>query len=156
MRLCFRSIYLPAALTALVLVAQGLVVASARAQVPQPHSPSPSFKSLDANGDGRVSLEEVMAYAKKKSGDLAPFSIKDVDLDGDGRLTPEEFKKAGIKGFEGQGVINVKDLDIHGDGYVSREDLDEYFRRKHREEYARADTDKDGALRQSEFALFRF
>ena len=72
-----------------------------------------------------------------------------MDLDGNGKLTPEELRKAGVTGLEGEGVINVKDLDIHGDGYVSREDLDEYFRRKHREEYARADKDKDGALRPS-------
>jgi len=151
MRLLIRSVFLSAALAATLLAA-----ASAQAQVPPPQSASPSFKSLDRDGNGRVSLDEVMAYAKKRSADVEPFRISDVDLDGDGRLTPEELKKAGMKGFEGQGVINVKDLDIHGDGYVSREDLDEYFRRKHREAYARADADKDGSLKQSEFALFRF
>ena len=116
----------------------------------------PSFKSLDTDRNGRVSLEEVLAYAKKKSATVQPFLIRDVDLDADGQLTPEELKKAGIKGLEGQGVINVRDLDINGDGYVSRDDLDEYFKRKHREEYARVDADKDGLLKRSEFALFRF
>jgi len=129
----------------------------AAAQVP-PLIPAkaPTFQELDADRDGRVSLEEVMAYAKKKSSLVKPFRVADVDLDGDGLLTPEELKKAGITGLEGEGVIRVRDLDITPDGYVSREDLDEYFRRKHREEYNRVDADKDGRLRPSEFALFRF
>lgn len=126
----------------------------ALAQTPPPATPG--FHHVDTDKDGKVSLEEVMAYALKKSNLTRPFSVAEVDADHDGRLTPEELKKAGITGLEKCGVINVKDLDIHGDGYVSREDLDEYFRRKHREEYSRADEDKDGSLRPAEFALFRF
>ncbi len=157
MRLTCRLLILPFVLAALVYAGSALaqVVPPAKSGPPSVKG-GPSFKSLDSNRDGRVSLEEVMAYAKKKGDEVQPFNIRDVDLDGDGMLSPEELKKAGIKGLEGQGVINVKDLDIHGDGYVSREDLDEYFRRKHREEYARADADKDGSLKRSEFALFRF
>ncbi len=129
----------------------------ASAQVVPPAAPGvPAFHHLDTNGDGRVSLEEVMAYAKKKSDAVQPFRIVDADLDGDGKITPEERRKAGITGLEGEGTISVKDLDMNGDGYVSREDLDEYFNRKHREAFARADADKDGSLKASEFVLFRF
>lgn len=134
-----------------------LAAASASAQVAPPATGAgPSFKSLDTNRNGRVSLEEVMAYAKKKSTQVQPFRLADVDLDGDGMLTPEELQKAGVKDLDGQGAISARDLDINGDGYVSREDLDEYFRRKHRAEFARADADKDAWLKESEFALFRF
>lgn len=127
---------------------------AALAQVPPPAKPE--FHHLDTDKDGKVTLEEVMAYALKKSNLTRPFSVDEVDADHDGKLTPEELKKAGITGLEKYGVIDVKELDIHGDGYVSREDLDEYFRRKHREEFRRADEDKNGSLHPSEFALFRF
>lgn len=129
----------------------------AQAQIPPPQKPArPSFKAMDADKSGHLSLDEVLAYATKKSADVKPFRISDVDLDGDGKLTPEEQRKAGIKGLEQFGEVDLKEMDINGDGYISREDLDEYFRRKHREAYARADANQDGALSPSEFALFRF
>ncbi len=119
-------------------------------------SVSPSFKAMDTDKSGHLTLDEVLAYATKKSSDVKPFRISDADLDGDGKLTVEEQRKAGITGLEQFGTVDLKAMDINGDGYISKEDLDEYFRRKHREAYARADADKDGALRPSEFALFRF
>jgi len=141
---------------AVPLAATLLLAVPALAQVAPSKAVSPSFKELDADRNARVSLDEVMAFAKKRSTLVEPFNVAGVDLDKDGKLTQEELNKAGIKGLEHEGVINVRDLDMSADGYVSREDLDEYFRRKHREEYARADADKDGSLKQSEFALFRF
>jgi len=98
----------------------------------------------------------VLAYARKKNVEASTFHVREADLDNDGVLTQEELAKAGVKGFEGHGSINVRELDVRGDGYVRRDDLDEYFARKHREAYARADADKDGAIRPAEFALFRF
>ena len=145
----------------LVLIAALTLVCAlpALAQVVPPAAPAPgqpAFHELDTNKDGRVSLDEVLAYALKKSNVVQPFRIADVDTDGDGKLTQEELRKAGINGLERFGTISAKDLDIRGDGYVSREDIDEYFRRKHRAEHARADANKDGMLHPSEFALFRF
>jgi len=143
---------------ALVLGAALLGAAfSAQAQTP-PTGPNGglTFKAMDTDKNGRLSLEEVLSYAKKKSAGVKPFRISDADLDGDGQLTPEEQRKAGITGLEQFGTVNLKEMDINGDGYISQEDLDEYFRRKHREAFARADADKDKALRPSEFALFRF
>jgi len=117
---------------------------------------APAFHHVDVDQSGHVTLDEVLAYAKKKNAEATAFHLKKVDLDNDGVLTQEELAKAGVKGLEGHGSINVRDLDMSGDGYVSREDLDEYFARRHREAYARADADKDGAVRPAEFALFRF
>lgn len=115
----------------------------------------PAFHHVDADGDGRVTLDEVLAYAKQQR-EAKPFTIKDVDTDGDGLITQEELKRAGIKGLEAFGTISAKDLDRNGDGYVSHEDLENYLNTKHREAYAQADTDKDGSLKASEFVLFRF
>jgi len=148
-----RSALVPLLLATLLLPALPAV-----AQVSPPaKAAAASFKEMDANRDGRVSLDEVMACAKKRSSAVTPFRISDVDTDGDGRLTQEELRKAGIKGLEDQGTIDARELDaVTPDGYVTSQDLDEYFRRKHRQAFAKADADKDGTLRQSEFALFRF
>jgi len=139
----------------------------AQAQTPPPAKPAksspaksspvePSFKAMDTDKSGHLTLDEVLAYATKKGSDVKPFRITDADLDGDGKFTVEEQRKAGITGLEQFGTVDLKAMDINGDGYISKEDLDEYYRRKHREAYARADADRDGALRPSEFALFRF
>jgi len=149
-----RSAIFTPLFAALVLFCLG---APAFAQVPPPAKiGAPAFHELDGDRNGRVSLAEVMAYATKQSAAAQPFRIADVDLDGDGKLTQEEFRKAGITGFETLGTVDARDLDFTGDGYVSRQDLDEYFARKHREAFARADADHDASLSPSEFALFRF
>jgi Ca2+-binding EF-hand superfamily protein len=46
-----------------------------------------SFKNLDTNGDGYLSMEEFIASGED---DLA---FKASDIDGDKRLDPDEFKK---------------------------------------------------------------
>lgn len=146
-----------AALLAAFLLPLALAAAEAQAQPGPPGKAGPpSFQALDTNRDGRLTLDEVLAYAKRKSAEVQPFRIRDADLDGDGRITVEEQRKAGIKGLERFGAVDLKELDVRGDGYVSREALDEYFRRRHREAHARADADHDGALTPGEFALFRF
>ena len=146
-----------------ILLALAVLLVSATGLLAQTTPPAkmsnklaPSFKELDTNGDGRVSLDEIMAYATKKSLDLRGFAIKDVDTDGDGMLTQQELKAAGIKGLEGMGTINLKDLDKNGDGYVSREELEAYIRQRYAREFHRADADGDGMLHPREFAIFRF
>lgn len=129
---------------------------TAKAAKPDKAGAGHSFQTMDADKSGHLTLDEVLSYATKKSSDVQPFRITDADLDNDGVLTVEEQRKAGITGLEKFGDVDLKAMDINGDGYISKEDLDEYFRRKHREAYARADANKDGALRPSEFALFRF
>lgn len=116
----------------------------------------PAFQHLDKDADGRVTLAEVMAYARQQKEQAKPFAINDVDKNGDGLVTQEELRAAGIKGLEAFGTISAKDLDRNGDGYVSHEDLENYLNTKHREAYARADADGDGHVAPSEFVLFRF
>lgn len=162
MRHAYWALVLTLVLTSALALAQLGAGASALAQPSgKPTQPSgkpagPSFQAVDANRDGRLSLAEVLAYAKKAGAEVEPFRISDVDLDGDGRLSAEEQRKAGIKGLEQFGTVDLKAMDIHGDGYVSKDDLDEYFRRQHREAYAKADADGDDALKPSEFVLLHF
>jgi len=61
----------------------------------------------DANGDGEVSLVEVIAYRK------SVFAA--MDANGDGKVTPDEMKAANVKQF--------KRLDANNDGFVTIEEM---------------------------------
>jgi len=73
-----------ASLLGLTGLAMTTALSPGRAQ-DSPASPLPSFKSLDKNGDGRISLNE----AAENDGLFVAF--KELDKGRDGMLTPEEF-----------------------------------------------------------------
>lgn len=133
--------------------------ASAQAQPPAT-SIRPSFTALDANRDGRLSLDEVLAHATKqgvhatKQG--AAFKVSDVDRNGDGVLSPEELRAAGLEALLPYGSIDLKDLDADGDGQVTQREINDYIRRRTEDAFRRADLDGDGRLSPKEFAIFRF
>ena len=62
------------------------------------------FSKLDANGDGKLSEEE----------------IKVIDANGDGKISPEELRAYGIPDSE-----FIK-WDKNGDGYISQEEMKTY------------------------------
>ncbi len=62
------------------------------------------FKKLDANGDGKISPDE----------------LKVMDTNGDGKISADEAKAYGIP----EGHFNK--LDINGDGYLTQEEMKTY------------------------------
>jgi len=84
-------------LCSLLVLAIGFgVVGMARAAGEKPKKkadPEAVFKKLDANSDGKVTMEEFCA--KKKDKEAAEKQFKAKDKDGDGSLTLEEFKAPG-------------------------------------------------------------
>ncbi len=73
------------------LLALGLVTPAVWAQ--QRPDPEKVFAKLDANGDGKLSLEEYIAPAKTEEiKQKRTENFKRLDKDGDGFLTLEEFK----------------------------------------------------------------
>ncbi|MEK0445015.1 MAG: hypothetical protein RLZZ399_336 [Verrucomicrobiota bacterium] len=76
------------AIAALLALSAPLTFAKEKGEKPK-HSPEESFKKLDTNGDGKVSVDEFTA--KAKDAEKAKEKFKTLDADGDGSLTLEEF-----------------------------------------------------------------
>ncbi|KAK4426367.1 hypothetical protein Salat_1405300 [Sesamum alatum] len=99
------------------------------------------FDKFDANGDGRISLEEYKQALKVLGGggataSEAAKSFRAADADGDGFIDLEEFSKVysysssdggGAKSGDIQAAFRVFDSD--GDGKISAEELMEVLRR---------------------------
>lgn len=56
---------------------------------PPPHPPAPIYKSLDSDGDGTISAEEIAAAAE---------SLRALDIDGDGTVSRDELHPAPPEG----------------------------------------------------------
>jgi ABC-type sugar transport system substrate-binding protein len=78
----------------------GLACAFAAAQAIAA-SPTPGFKTYDANGDGMITLEEFVALGGKEQAFL------DGDVNQDNSLSSDEFAKA-IPGTESQAKPQAK------------------------------------------------
>ena len=62
------------------------------------------FSKLDANGDGKLSSDE----------------LKAIDTNGDGKISAEEAKAYGLP----EGHFNK--LDVNGDGYITQDEMKTY------------------------------
>mmetsp|Transcript_9457 Transcript_9457/g.21753 ORF Transcript_9457/g.21753 Transcript_9457/m.21753 type:complete len:333 (+) Transcript_9457:106-1104(+) len=93
-------------------------------------------KKMDANGDGKVSMAELLAFSDSTRRQILEREVQavlaEMDLDGDGKLSVQEL---------------VKDLDSWG-GEDVREDEHEAAAMKELEiaKFGAADTSKDGLL----------
>lgn len=106
----------------------------------------PDFATLDTNGDGALTMEELAAAG------AARFAT--ADTDGDGLLSAAELTAQATERAEGRAAEAVarmlEHLDENGDGNISQDELPDRGDRAERM-FERADANDDGTVTQEEF-----
>ncbi|WP_306153084.1 EF-hand domain-containing protein [Roseovarius sp. MMSF_3281] len=104
----------------------------------------PSFEEVDANGDGKVSRDEMQARAAAR--------FNDADSDGDGAISRDEMIARAMARVEKRVDRMMSRLDADDDGMVTEAEMQQ-MRDKHMGRmFKRMDKDGDGALSKEEFA----
>lgn len=144
-------------LLAAVLSLAALPVLAQDAPPPPPGGPLPDFATLDTDGDGRITREEVAAARRA--------AIQGLDANGDGLLTAEEitaFRMARDEARIREEVARLMaERDLNGDGRLGADELiaGPGFRapgllglppRMVERIFTRADADGDGAVTRAE------
>lgn len=84
----------------------------------------------DADGDGRVSRAEFVAFFRLRDGELRA-AFDDMDLDGDGRVSSAELRQAlvalDVRASDRQLRLLMTHLDRNGDGHISYGEFRGFF-----------------------------
>lgn len=103
----------------------------------------PDFATLDQNGDGSLSREELA------NAGAARFAA--VDTDGDGALSAEELAAAGSERMAKRAERMIERLDSNDDGMLQQAELEEAREGRGDRMFDRIDRDDDGAISAEEF-----
>jgi len=132
---------------ALLLALAGGVGRPALAQSAQPSAVDSEMKTMDTNGDGKLSAAEHAAGARRM--------FETMDANKDGRVTTAEMDAAhervtGRKAVAGDmtSAEKIKVIDTDGDGALTAEE----HRAGSQAMFERMDTDRDGFLSKDELA----
>lgn len=124
----------------------------AAAQAPGPRGDRPDFATLDADGDGLLTQEELQSYRDAQ----AAQRFAEIDADGDGALTLQEMQAAPAARFAAR---MLERFDADGDGALTAQELHTGARERgigrRGDVVARLDADGDGAISAQEFAARR-
>ena len=133
-----------------VLAALSALSAGALAQSTESAAPSSKFfdhmlKKWDANGDGRISLDEYLAAATAR--------YQQVDAQNKGAVTADQIANSphAAKRMEHRAEGLVKHLDAANKGYVTQDD----FVAAAKKRFAKLDTKGDGKLTADELSMQR-
>ena len=109
------------------------------------------FATIDANGDGSITLEEMQAIPATK------FAA--VDTDGSGTLTQEELTAQITADIElraaNHAQMQIAQRDTDGDGVLSLEEMQPTDTTRLATGFARLDADADGVVTAEEFEAFQ-
>jgi len=112
------------------------------------------FKSLDTNGDGKISKAEIQAAVDKMTAATAAElkqrqdeEFRKLDTDHNGQLSLAEYE-AGVKITPKAGIADqrLQAFDTNKDGVITAAE----FRSKPLAEFDRVDTNKDGVISEAE------
>ena len=115
------------------------------------------FKSIDGNGDGLATAEEMKAFHEKQRQAMGESFFKRLDTDGDGKILSAEWQAASLKKFgkldsSGDDAITADELDkMHG-GMGGMSGMGEGTSHgDFKDGLVRFDTDKDGKVSPTEW-----
>lgn len=127
-----------------ILLASSLIALGSGAAMARDHDERMNFETLDADGSGEITPEDLAS--------LADTRFSDVDTNGDGSVSRDEFVAAHVARAEKRAAQRFERLDADGDGVLSRDVL-EARGGKHRgaRMIERFDTDGSGGVSAEEF-----
>lgn len=144
-----KTLKLAALIASFSVVAAASLAATDKTKCHHHMGPRVVFKKIDANGDGKLTLEEFLNRGTEH--------FKARDANGDGLLSAEEMRAAALKNALKRINARIDRMlakrDTNGDGQIS---LTEMELEKHASKLiSRADTDGDGAVTKKELAKAR-
>lgn len=128
-------------ITAIVISAVAVTGTSVLAAGPKDREPV-SFQELDANSDGQVTQEEMLAYRNQR--------FTQADTDGDGQLSVEEMQAAAQQKANDRVTKMFEKHDANSDGFLSDDELPKP--RRADKMFDRMDADNSGGISEQEYA----
>ncbi|WP_342068627.1 EF-hand domain-containing protein [Yoonia algicola] len=127
-------------LTAALL--SGLVLAAGAAQA-ENHRERPDFATLDVNGDGALTLEEMQSRSQARFADM--------DTDGDGALSADEMAAQATTRAAERAAAMIARFDDNADGLLQQGEMPSRGERRAAQMFDRVDADSDGVISAEEF-----
>lgn len=120
----------------------GVVLAAGAAQA-EDHRERPDFATLDLNGDGSLSLEELQAQGEAR--------FADVDTNSDGGLSADELIAAAGDRASERAARMIERHDDNGDGVLQIDEMPRRGGDRAEQMFDRVDADGDGVISLEEF-----
>lgn len=119
------------------------LVATAGAASADERGARPDFATLDANGDGQLTQDELQAQAASR------FAA--ADTNGDGALSAEEMAAAADARAAERVTRMIARLDSNGDGLIQADEMPQRDGDRAARMFDRVDADDDGAISAEEY-----
>lgn len=132
-------------ISGILVVAATVTATSVLAEGRMHPRPEPiSFESLDTNGDGGITMEEMQAHRMDR--------FNEGDANGDGVLDRDEMLAGAMKRAEARVDGMIERFDKDGDGMISAEEMPQPPKDRAERMFNRVDANDDGAISEEEFA----
>ena len=127
-------------------IVAGFVVSALTAGAVLADGGRPSFGTLDADGNGRITRDEGSAHSSKR--------FSEADADGDGFLTEDELARGAQERAKTMAARILERLDTDDDGRISEAEMSARMDRSGKM-FDRLDANEDGGISEEEFAAAR-